>query len=554
MEFVSPTTVLTPAQVAGDAVTVVVRLGGAAGACYTDYLVWSVVDANGDERAGGSEAVPAHAEARAVVLGALAGLESNSAALPYYDLVLRARNSAGRWWNTPENITAKRRFCVNDRWGPVRPRHPVDEIVFRDRVELEFESVPWSRASGDAFYCSGTDYLVRASDGTATRERPPTVTVVPDSVLRWNVSLSAGTATGPVSPDAAFMNCRGLTFASPRCLALDGTTVRLPRARLRQYAVDWSDVAWNLPACGAQIDQVIVEDWLLRYTKRPSAEEHFLTTRNRSAILNLDPDTWVFSLILVYNDSVIGSFTWSTTFEGLRHGFFTLHTPPSSHCVHFVVVSLFVIVNNSRDLFVFPFQNHSMCVCTHLTFLFDCFSDVAIIVPVCVVGGLALIAGVVGVVFLVRRKMARNEKQGGQQEGGGTELENSGRTQTTPRSAHSEKSPASSKHTGSLEYATSGSGSGSSPQKADTNALTCATYVEFATFPPPPSSTSTQHRHALETHHLTHTQLKRRNDSDGPGAEERGPDCGPARRDQATAGDHQGDRTGLVWDGVEGLH
>ena len=340
MEFVSPTTVLTPAQVADGACTAVVRLGGADAACYTDYVVWSVVDANGDERAGGSVAVPAHAEARAVVLGALAGLESNSAALPYYDLVLRARNSAGRWWNTPENITAKRRFCVNDRWGPVRPRHPVGEIVFRDRVELEFESVPWSRAAGE-FYCSGADYLVRASDGTATRAQPPTVTVVPDSVLTWNVSLSAGAAVGPVSPDAAFMNCRGLTFASPRCLALDGTTVRLPRPRLRQYTVDWDDVAWNLPACGAEIDSVIVEDWVLRYTKRPSAEEHFLTTRNRSAVLNLDPDTWVFSLILVYNDSIIGSFTWSTTFEGLQ----LRHSHPFSLCLDVVAVSLCCVDN-----------------------------------------------------------------------------------------------------------------------------------------------------------------------------------------------------------------
>lgn len=105
----------------------------------------------------------------------------------------------------------------------------------------------------------------------------------------------------------------------------------------------------------------------------------------------------------------------------------------------------------------------------------------AIIVPVCIVGGLAVIAGIVGTVFLVRQRMARNKKQGGQQEGGGcggggTELENSGYTQT-PKSAQSEKSAASSKHTGSLEYTTSGS----SPQNADTNALTCATYVEFAT-------------------------------------------------------------------------
>ena len=471
---------LTPAQVASGACTVAVRLGGAAGACYTDYLVWSVVDANGDERAGGATAVAAHAEPVAVVLGALEALESNSAALPHYELVLRGRNSAGRWWNTPENITAKRRLCVNDRWGPVRPRHPVGEIVFRDRVELEFESVPWSRAAGE-FYCSGADYLVRASDGTATRATPPTVTVVPDSVLRWNVSLCAGATVGPVSPDAAFMNCRGLTFASPRCLALDGRTLRLPRARLRQYTVDWSDVAWNLPACGAQIDSVIVEDWLLRYTKRPSAEEHFLTTRNRSATINLDPDTWVFSLILVYNDSVIGYFTWSTTFEGL---FFFLSILLMFDLLIHVVVVVHHGKNTAETCLCIPsFSTHQLNVShflKHNNNNHPSFSDAAIIVPVCLIGGLIIIAGIVGAVFLLRRKIAKNRKHGAQQEGSGngsTELENSGCAQT-PKSAQSEKSTVSSKHTGSLECTTSGS-KGSSPKKSDATALTCATYIEF---------------------------------------------------------------------------
>ena len=317
MTFVTPPSILKPSFL--PQMGLVVQVGQAdVSSCHTDFLAWSIIDSSGVVYDQGTTEVRNGTEPRVVVLGAMGTLPDNSATVPYYELIVRGRNSVGQWWNAAtSNETGRLRFCINDNWGPVEPLYPVNEVVFTDNVQLWFESVPWSPEKGE-FFCSGNDFIAEASDGTTTKANPPIVTVLPGTLMSWNVSLYARTVTGPVSQNSHFMNCRGLTFTVPRFEEQDGSTLELTWKEMRSYTVDWSDMEWNIEACGQIIDEHAHADWVLRYTKHSTVEEHFVVATERFATISIDDSTWIFSLVMRYNSSiVIASYSWSITFTGL---------------------------------------------------------------------------------------------------------------------------------------------------------------------------------------------------------------------------------------------